>query len=126
MMRILCCLMLLAGVPLLATDITGTWTGSFDTTGPEGQTKASTAYMKLKQTEDVITGTAGPSEDRQWPISKGVIQGNKITFEVQSDGPLMKFALELVEEHIRGEATAEREGQTMKAKLDLTRRAINN
>ena len=119
-MRILCCLMLLAGVPLLATDITGTWTG---TTGPEGQPKASSAYMKLKQTDEVITGTAGPSEDRQWPISKGVIQGNKITFELQSDGPLMKFALELVEEHIKGEATAEREGQKLRAKLDLTRKA---
>lgn len=120
---VLCCLLVFAGAQLLAADVSGMWTGSFDAVGPDGQPHAGPALMKLKEADGVITGTAGPSEDQQWAINKGVIKDNKVTFEVQSDGPLIKFALELVEGHLKGEANAEHEGNHMKAKVDVTRKA---
>ena len=107
---------------LAGTELTGKWTGSFDVTGPDGETKKDHAFMNLKQNGDELTGTAGPSEERQWPISKGKIEGDKVTFEVQTDEPLLKFDLRLIDGHLKGEARGEKDGKTMKAALDLTRK----
>ena len=77
--------------------------------------------MDLKQKESEITGTAGENPDRQWAIQKGKVEGNKVTFEVQTEGPLIKFELTLVGGHLKGEAKAEHEGKSMKAAVDLQR-----
>ena len=114
---------LLFTVTLLAADVSGKWSGTFERTGPDGETKMSSSYMNLKQTGDEITGTAGPDENRQWPITNGKIEGDKITFEVQTDNPLLKFELRLIDGHLKGEARGEKDGKTMKAVLDLTRKA---
>jgi hypothetical protein len=41
---------------------------------------------------------------------------------VKAGEPLIKFELELVDGHLKGEANAEHEGRTMKAAVDLKRR----
>jgi hypothetical protein len=110
-------------VPALAApDLTGKWSGSFLITGPDGQTKDDMAFMDLKQNGAELTGTAGPSPEQQWAIQKGKVEGNKITFEVQTDEPLLKFELTLIDGHLKGEAKGEHEGRTMKATLDLQRK----
>src|SRR2546425_358372 len=43
---------------LAGTELTGKWTGSFDVTGPDGETKKDHAFMNLKQNGDELTGTA--------------------------------------------------------------------
>jgi hypothetical protein len=103
------------------SDVSGKWSGSFNATGPDGETKESTAVFLLKQNGSELTGSVGPNEDEQHQITKGKIEGDKITLEANHDGGVIKFALALVEDHIKGEASAEHEGQSMKAKLDLTR-----
>ena len=80
MKRTVCCL-LLSVVSLLA-DVTGKWSGSFDVTGPDGETKADTAFLNLKQDGGKITGTAGPNEEHQFDIKTGKIEGDKIALEV--------------------------------------------
>src|SRR5262245_58600788 len=50
-------------------DVTGVWKGTFTQTG--GQ--AGGAHIDLKQKGADITGTAGPAEDRQQPISNGKV-----------------------------------------------------
>ena len=112
-------LMLFAGA--LLADVTGKWSGSFDITGPDGDTKQSTAYMVLKQDGKAITGTAGPTQDEQWPIKTGTIEDNRITMQVESDGPVLKFEMVLDGDHIRGNAEGEHDGKKMTAKLDLKR-----
>jgi hypothetical protein len=107
---------------LAAVDLTGKWSGSFLITGPDGETKDAEAFMELKQKGTELTGTAGPNPDKQWPLQKGKVEGNKITFEVQSDDALIKFDLSLAEGHLKGEAKAEHEGQSFKATLDLQRK----
>ena len=105
-----------------AIDLTGKWSGSILFNNPDGDTREGSAFMDLKQNGSELTGTAGPSADEQSPIQKGKVEGDKITFEVQTNGPLMKFELALVDGHLKGEAKAEFDGQVRKATLDLQRK----
>ena len=113
--------LLLAPFLMSADDLTGKWSGSIVVAFPEGKTKDEMAFMDLKQNGAELTGTAGDGPDKQWAIQKGKVDGNKITFEVQTDKQLIKFELTLVDGHLKGEAIAEREGKSMKAALDLQR-----
>jgi len=107
--------------PKSAEDLTGKWAGSFIIT-MDGETKDDAAYMDLKQTGTELTGTAGPDASQQWPIAKGKVEGNKATFEVNADGPVLKFELTLADGHLKGDAKAEHDGHTMKAAVDLQRK----
>jgi hypothetical protein len=111
----------LAVLAVADVDVTGKWSGSFNATGPNGETKESTALLVLKQSGSDITGTVGPNEDEQFPIQKGKIEGDKITIEADHDGQSIKFDLVLASGRITGDAQMARDGQTMKAKIDVTR-----
>ena len=118
----LLCLLLLSTIALLA-DVTGKWSGSFDITGPNGQVDSNTAFLILKQDGNSVTGTAGPNESEQNDIRAGKVDGNKITFEIAlPNGSVIKFDLLLADEHIKGSASGEHEGQKLTAKLDVTRK----
>ena len=42
----------------------------------------------------MLSGTIGPEPARQWKVEKGVVDGAKVTFQVQQpDGPLRSFTL---------------------------------
>jgi hypothetical protein len=118
-----CCLLLLRlALSAAAADITGKWSGSFNITRPDGETKEAEAVLVLQQNGSEITGSVGPNESERYPIAKGKIDGDKITLEsAEGEGPAIKFNLVLEGDHIKGDASASHEGQTMTAKLDLTR-----
>ena len=120
LMSVVCVVFFLFSVAV-ASDLTGKWSGSFLMTRPDGETKDSQVSLELKQNGTELTGTAGPNPEKQWAIQKGKVDGNKITFEVQTDEPLVKFELTLVDGHLKGEAKAEHEGKSMKAAVDLQR-----
>lgn len=106
----------------LFADVSGKWSGSFDITGPDGETKSDTAFLNLKQEGAKISGTAGPNEEHQMDIKTGKIEGDKIALEVVlEDGNLLTFELALAEEHIKGTAKGEMNGEKMTAKVDVTR-----
>jgi hypothetical protein len=119
--------LLLVAAPVAADNLTGKWSGSFNITSSDGETKDARVSMDLKQNGTELTGTAGPSPEEQWPILKGKVEGNKLTFEVrekgENDAPLLKFELTLVDGHLKGEAKAEHEGKSMKAAIDMQRKA---
>jgi hypothetical protein len=120
MKRTVCCL-LLSVVSLLA-EVSGKWSGSFDVTGPDGETKADTAFLNLKQEGGKITGTAGPNEEKQFEIKTGKIDGDKIALEVvMDDGGVLTFDLALADDHIKGNVKGQMGDETMTAKLDVTR-----
>src|SRR5919202_298655 len=78
----------LAAMTAMAADVSGKWSGTFS---PEGQ-NPSNAYLIVKQNGSTITGSAGPDEGQQWPITNGKIQGNHITGAVTSpDGMVYKI-----------------------------------
>jgi hypothetical protein len=108
---------MLAVSGLLAADATGTWTGSL--LGPDGQ--QGTAHLVLRQDGEKLTGTAGPSPEEQHEIENGKSADGKITFEVGSEGGTMKFDLKQEGDEIKGEISMERDGETRKAQLAVTR-----
>jgi hypothetical protein len=122
-MKILVCFLLMLGLTLSATaaDVNGKWSGSFNITKPDGESKEETAFLVLKQNGTELTGTVGPREEEQFPIEKGKIEGDKITLEATADGAVIKFELVLAGDHIKGDANGSHDGQPMKAKLDVTR-----
>jgi hypothetical protein len=118
---ILLAVLLLAPVAGAQTDLTGTWSGPFIMT-VDGQSHDDSAHMILKQKGSELTGTAGSSAERQWPIVKGKVEGASAEFDVQSEGPLVHFSLKLVDGHLKGDAIAEFEGQKLTGTLDLQRK----
>jgi len=123
-MRILFCSLLLAAFAFTAvadTNVTGTWSGNFTTPAAGGDTGEHTAYFVLKQDGSAITGTVGPTEDQQFPIEKGKIEGDKITLEVNHEGDTIKLDLVLAADHITGDANLSIQGETRKAKIDVKR-----
>jgi hypothetical protein len=105
------------------TSLTGKWTGTLTRTAPDGRTQSIAFMFDLTQKGNVITGTAGPNAERQWPIEKGgTVDGTKVTFKVQQpDGPMRTFTLALVKGRLQGEMLAEFQGQSFTAKVDLGR-----
>ena len=93
MKTILCFFVLaaFAGLAFADGNVTGKWTGSFNMTGPNGETKETTALLLLNQSGTDITGTVGPNEDERITIQKGKIEGDKITLEAEQDGRTIKF-----------------------------------
>ena len=124
-MKALSCIFLLLALVMTAAaaDVTGKWTGTITVPEADGQAgQHDGAYVVLKQSGATITGSGGPSESDQWPISDGKIVEDKITGSVTNpDGVVYKLALTVNGDRITGEVTMTQEGQSVKAKLDLTR-----
>jgi hypothetical protein len=115
--------LLLAAIAMTAAaaDLTGKWSGTFTTQGPDGP-RDSEAFMIVKQTGTQITGSAGPNEAEQWPIKNAKLTGNTLTGEAANPaGPVYKFTLVLTGDRLKGDVDATNGGQTVKAKLDLGR-----
>jgi hypothetical protein len=122
-MRALAALIIAAALCIAANaaDVSGNWSGKFKVSLPEGGTQDDTVYLSLKQTANIITGTAGPSIEQQNPIAIGKIEGNRITLEVPVPNGQFKFDLSLDGEHLKGDVVANAQGQTVKAVMDAAR-----
>jgi len=101
---------ILSSTPLLAIqgtapDLTGTWTGKFTMTNKEG-TKEESAHVSLKQTKTDLSGTAGPSAERQFPINAGKVTTTKgettVVFDTGREGHVITFELKLVDGRLKG------------------------
>lgn len=115
-------LMTIAPVQAQKTSLTGKWTGTLTRTAPDGRTQSIEFIFNLTQKGKVLTGTAGPTPERQWPIEKGAVDGTKVTFQVQQpDGPLRKCTLALVKDRLQGPMILEFQGQTVEVKADMGR-----
>ena len=123
-MKTLLCFCIIGVFGLVAApdaNVTGNWSGTFKITLPDGQTNKGAALLVLKQSGSDISGTVGPNEGEQHTITKGKIDGDKITLLIEEDGHTIKFDLALAADHITGNADIAHDGQTAKAKIDVTR-----
>jgi hypothetical protein len=116
----------LAAFPALtaaqATDLTGQWLATFVRTAPDGRTQSITFDFHLTQIGKVLTGTVGPNAERQWKIEKGVVDGTKVTFQVQQiDGPLRTYTLTIEKDHLKGMQKLEYQGQEAETTVDAVR-----
>ena len=121
-MKVIFTLFLLAAA-LFAADanFTGTWTGSAKINLPDGTTRDSSVLFVLKHEGASVTGTAGPAEDRQLPISNGKADGQKLSFAVQAEDVTFTFNLALDNDHLKGDASGAQNGQPLKLTLDVTK-----
>ena len=124
-MRTLVFCALLSAFALHAAELTGKWSGSFDITDEQGETKADTAYLNLKEAGGSVTGTAGPNEEKQFSLRNGKLDGRKLTFEVvMEDGGVLTFDLTFDGTSIQGSCTGTGNGgEKMSAKVNLKRAA---
>jgi hypothetical protein len=105
-----------------ATDLTGNWNAGFTMTRPDGTTQSITFTFTFTQKGKVLSGTIGPTPERQWKVEKGVVDGAKVTFVVQQpDGPLRSFTLTHAKERLQGVMKLEYQGQTAEATVDAER-----
>jgi hypothetical protein len=108
---------------LIATEanVTGKWVGSFKSISPEGEARESAALLILKQTGSEISGSFGSNEAEQMPITKGRIEGDRITLVADSEGRAIHFDLVLAGDRIQGDVNMSHGAQIAKAKIDVKR-----
>jgi len=113
------------GVPsdsLVKQDVSGTWSGSFDMTLPDGSVQHDSAVLLLKQEGIVLTGSAGPAQDKQLQIKDGRATGGEVQFSVEAQGGMpMTFQLHLEGDRLRGDARGEIPDGEIKAEVDVLR-----
>jgi hypothetical protein len=103
-----------------ASDVTGTWQVALMVTAPDGSTQRDTGIAVLKQTGDSITGSMGPDQSRQNPISEGTIKDNKVILKISPQPDrTMTFDLTINGEKLVG--TAERTGDPRKATVEFVK-----
>lgn len=90
-------------VNLMATNVTGRWSGRFRVDGGDHDTPQ---LLIFKQDGNKLTGSGGPNETEQYPIENGKVTGDRVQFEIttgewkfrydlNADGASMKGKLEL-------------------------------
>ena len=106
-----------------AADVTGTWSGPMEMTR-NGETRADTAHLILKQTGGEVTGTVGPNAEKQTQITKGTVTGEDVVLEATAPDNGLRFVLKLKLESDKLTGTLDAkstDGETMTGKLTLTR-----
>ena len=111
---------------MAAEDFTGKWSGQFTGVAPDGNQMTEPILLNLVHKGAELTGTAGPSAERQWKILKGKVDGDKVSFEVQAEndsqtGPYVTITLAYADGHLKGDFNAQRGAEKMTAKVDVTR-----
>ena len=106
-----------------ATDLTGNWNATFTMTRPDGTSQSITFTFHFTQKGKTLTGTIGPTPERQWKVEKGVVDGANVTFEVlQPEGPTQRsFTLTLAKGKLTGKMKLQRGDQTGEASVDAER-----
>ncbi|HUR22201.1 MAG TPA: hypothetical protein VMZ90_15400 [Vicinamibacterales bacterium] len=111
-----------AGTAAQAPDLTGDWNATFTRTAPTGQTQSITFTFHFTQKGKELTGLIGPDPARQWKVEKGVVDGAKVSFQVQQpDGPLRSFTLTHAMGHLTGIMKLDFNGETAEATVDAER-----
>jgi hypothetical protein len=96
-------------------DFSGKWSGS----APDN---AGGMYVVLQQEGTLLTGSAGPTESKQFPIMAGKVGGDHLTFEIKMGGGIIRFDLIGTTSELRGIARIlEDDGNTDTAKVVLER-----
>jgi len=110
-------LALLTAVSASAADLSGKWSGS----SPDGK-PVGTIYAVLKQDGVTLTGSAGPNESRQFPITTGKVDGDHLTFEVKMGGGIIRFDLTATGSELKGTMRVfEDDDHTASTNIVLTR-----
>ena len=122
---------LLCTVTVVATDLTGKWSGSFKA---EGADHSISQLIILKQQGSTLSGSAGPDASEQYPIENGRVDGNKATFAITTGEWKFAYVLTLqrklavgrfnTREH-HGEAQRKSDADTHEGELTSRHRRVD-
>jgi hypothetical protein len=120
-MRTLICL-LAAAACAYAADVTGKWTGSVEIKNPEGEIQTHAISFQFRQSGQELTGALS-ADGKEIQITNGKVEGDAVSFQVQpgDEAPTFTVKLTLAEDDLKGDASAERDGETRKGKVTLKR-----
>ncbi|HEX5070243.1 MAG TPA: hypothetical protein VFV78_08490 [Vicinamibacterales bacterium] len=107
-----------------AVDITGKWNAKSTLTAQDGSGRTQTIPFTFEFTQKgkTLTGTISPDPARIWKIEKGVVNGDKVSFQVQQpDGPLRTLTLTYAKGRLTGTMKLERDGQTAETAIEADR-----
>ena len=92
-------LLMFVATSVWAADVTGKWTGSMvlNTGGSDP------ANAQLKQNGNVVTGTMGPSDEKQFPLTSGRIDGDQVTIEARPGPSVLRLTMRLEGTKLSGE-----------------------
>ena len=88
---------------------------------PSGETNTEQAWMSLKQSGKVVTGTAGAHAGQQSEIRDGKTDGEQVEFKVTVGEAAVTVRLKLAGDALKGQAIVETPDGQMTASLDLKR-----
>ena len=106
-----------------AADVSGTWSGPLELTR-NGETKADSAHLVLKQEGDQVTGSLGPNAEKQTAITKGTMTGDDLVLEAKlpEKDRVVVLTLKLDSGKLTGTLDArDPDGQGMTGKMTLTK-----
>ena len=111
--------LLLTLVQAAPANVKGTWEGTLIGLNDDGSQKEDTALLILDQKEATVTGTVGGSQEDQFPITSGTVEGNKVTLVAKKEnGREFRVELALEDGQLKGTvASGDRTG-----KLQVRRR----
>ena len=105
-----------------SADVSGLWHGTLAGERPDGTfSEENPALLSLKQDGNKITGKAGPSEEENFPLENGIIEGDLVTFDLPTPNGTMKFQLKLKDNTLEGDAKAEQDGKKRRALMKFTK-----
>jgi hypothetical protein len=118
-------LMFLAAV-LYAGDVSGKWVGTSEFTNRGGEVRSGPILMTLKQSGEEVTGTVGPTAERQNEIRSGKVSGDRLTLELTDAGGKVVVEMTVGEGSLKGEAKMHREYGVITMKMELKRAPTAN
>jgi hypothetical protein len=99
-----------------SAPVSGTWTGSFDITHPDGRVENSSICLTLSQAGNLLTGGVGKDAQSLSPIESGVVAGSDIRFNLTAPGKMsLTFSLHRDAERLNGEADGDLRGEHVSA-----------
>jgi hypothetical protein len=120
----LAALLPLQGFAAAATDVSGTWTGTFDIHFADGRVVNDTAWMVFQQSGTTVTGTVGPKPTEQGAIRDAKLSGDTLEFVADStQGKVLKFVLTRAGDKLSGEANGEIGNDRVRVVLSTARTA---
>lgn len=106
-------------------SVAGKWTGDVDIKTPDGQDISAPFAADLKCTDGkTVTGTIQTGDSPDIAISKGMFDGEKLTFSVSGDGDMVWNAIFTFDGPDKMKGTAEAttpDGNKVTAKLVVSR-----
>ena len=88
-----------------APNLTGKWTGTWESVGNPRGTFTDAHQTDLRQDGTTITGMTGPRPDVQWEIRNAKLEGNTLTFNATAGQLQLAFSLEVDGDSMAGTVT---------------------